>query len=109
MAVETENGRWTMSNNNREQDNKGKERGEEKARCGGDMRECTMDDDCPASKKGRCFLCPVPAGPGLALVSELSWQSDKRDCVAKCGCSCLSRLEKKDKNYVCAFYFHFFG
>ncbi len=30
VAVETEDGRWTISNNNREQDNKGKERGEEK-------------------------------------------------------------------------------
>ncbi len=98
-----------MSNNNREQDNEGKERGEEKTRCGGDMRKFTMDDDCPASKKGRCFLCPGPAGPGSALVSELSWQSDKRDCVAICGCSCLSRPEKKDKSYVYAFYFHFFG
>ncbi len=29
-AVETEDGQWTMSNNNREQDNKEKERGEEK-------------------------------------------------------------------------------
>jgi hypothetical protein len=51
-----------MSNNNREQDDEGKERGEEKARCGVDMRECTMDNDCPASKKGRCFLCLGPAG-----------------------------------------------
>ncbi len=73
VVVETENGRWTMSNYNREQDDKGKERGEEKARCGGDMRECTMDDNCPASKKGRCFLHPGPAGPGLVLISELSW------------------------------------
>jgi hypothetical protein len=74
VAVETEDGRWTISNNNREQDNKGKEKGEKKARCGGDMREFTMDDDCPASKKGRCFLCPGPAGSELALASELSWQ-----------------------------------
>ncbi len=111
VAVETEDGRWTMSNNKREQDNKGKERGEEKARCGGDMREYTMDNGCPASKtrKGRRFLRPGPAGSGLALVRELSWQSDKCDCVAICGCSCLSRPEKKDKSYVCAFYFHFFG
>ncbi len=109
VAVETEDGQWTMSNNNREQDNKGKERGEEKARFGSDMRECMMDNNCPASKKGRCFLCPGPAGPGLALVNELSWQSDEHDCVAICGCSCLSRPEKKDKSYVCAFYFHFFG
>jgi hypothetical protein len=72
VAVETEDGQWTKSNNNREQDNKGKERGEEKARGGGDMSECTMDDDCLASEKGRCFLCPGPAGPGSALISELS-------------------------------------
>jgi hypothetical protein len=95
-----------MSNNNREQDNIGKKRGGEKARCGGDMRDCTMDNYCPASKKERCFLCPGPAGPGSALISELSWQSDTRDCVAICSCSCLSR---PDKSYVCAFYFHFFG
>jgi hypothetical protein len=109
VAVETEDGQWTIGNNNREQDNKGKERGGEKARCGSDMRECTMYNDCPASEKGRCFHCPGPAGPGLVLVSELSWQSDKHDCVTICGCSHLSRLEKKDKSYVYAFYFHFFG
>jgi hypothetical protein len=108
VAVETEDGQWTMSNNNREQD-KENERGEEKARCGGDMRECTMDNNCLASKKGRCFLHPGPAGQGLALISELSWQLDKCDCVAICGCSCLSRPKKKDKSFVCAFYFHFFG
>jgi hypothetical protein len=87
VAVETEDGRWTMSNNNREQDDEGKERGEEKTRCDGDMRECTMDGNCLASEKGRFFLRPGPTGPGSALVSELSWQSDKRDCVAICSCS----------------------
>ncbi len=55
VAVETEDGRWTMSNNNREQDDEGKERWEEKARCGGDMREYTMDNNCLASKKGEVF------------------------------------------------------
>ncbi len=102
VAVETEDGRWTMSSNNREQDDEGKGRGEEKARCGGDMRECMMDDNCPASEKGRCFLRPGPAKSGLALVSELSWQSDKRDCVAICGCSHLSRPEmEKQKLCLC--------
>ncbi len=72
------------------------------------MRDCTMDDDCPSSEKERCFLCPGPARPGLALVSELSWQSDKQVSAAICSCSHLSRPEKKDKRYDCAFYFHFF-
>jgi hypothetical protein len=59
VANETEDGQWTTSNDNREQDNEGKERGGEKSRCGGDIREHTMEDDCLSSKKGRCFLCPV--------------------------------------------------
>jgi hypothetical protein len=59
VAVETENGRWTISNVNREQGNKGKERVGEKSRCGGDISEHKMDDDCLASKKVRCFLHPV--------------------------------------------------
>jgi hypothetical protein len=108
VAKETEDGQWTMSNDNRERDNKGKKRGYEKSRSGSDIRNHTMDNDCLSSKKGRCFLCG-PVKPVAALVSELSWRSNKCDCVAICSCCCLSRPEKKDKSYVCTFYFHFFG
>ncbi len=48
-----------MSNDNREQDDKGKEKGREKSRCGGDIREHTMDNDCSSSKKGRCCRVKV--------------------------------------------------
>ncbi len=48
-----------MRKNNRERDDEGKERGGEKSRCGGDIREHKMDDDCSSSEKGRGFLRPV--------------------------------------------------
>jgi hypothetical protein len=59
VAKETKDGWWTMRKNNRERDDEGKERGGEKSRCGGDIREHKMDDDCSSSEKGRGFLRPV--------------------------------------------------